>query len=161
MNQQGRLLKIEDYGNSYDYLIAALVEFPKEMWKFKPSEKEWSIHEIIIHLADSEANSFVRCRRFIAEPGKIVMAYDQDIWAQRLNYHDQDVDEALELFRMLRLSSYKLIKDLPEEIWKNTIDHPENGIMTFDEWLDIYEKHVRVHIAQMERVFNKWKNSSM
>ena len=32
----------------------------------------WSIHEIILHLADSEATCYVRCRHFIAEPGSSV-----------------------------------------------------------------------------------------
>ncbi len=60
---------IESYGKAYDLLTEALKKYPKEMWQWKPAADKWSIHEIIIHITDSEANAYVRCRRFIAEPG--------------------------------------------------------------------------------------------
>jgi hypothetical protein len=70
MEQQERLQKIESYGNAYSVLVEALKQFPPEMWQFRPSLDQWSIHELIVHIADSEANSYIRCRRFIAEPGE-------------------------------------------------------------------------------------------
>jgi hypothetical protein len=126
------------------------------MWTFKPSPEWWSIHEIVVHIADSEANSYVRCRRFVAEPGESVMAYDENRWAEALRYHDQDPDEAVELFKWLRLRSYRLIKALPESTWSHTVYHPENGTMTLDDWLDVYERHVREHVAQMQSVHAVW-----
>jgi hypothetical protein len=129
------------------------------MWQFKPAPDRWSIHEIIVHLADSEANSFVRCRCFVAEPGKTIMAYNQDLWASRTDYHRQSTDDALELFRLLRKSSYDLIKTLPDEAWLSTIIHPEVGSMAFEKWLVIYEEHVRKHIEQMRRNYDAWKKT--
>ncbi len=96
--------------------IRHLERFPKRMWRFKPSPKDWSIHEIIIHITDSEANSYVRCRRFVAEPGETLMAYDENGWAERLSYLEQDFEQAVALFKLLRASSYHLIKDLPEAV---------------------------------------------
>ena len=153
MNHTERLKKIESYGQAYDKLMAALARFPRAMWQYRPSPDRWTIHEIIVHIADSEANNYARCRRFIAEPGSTVMAYDEMVWAQRLNYHAQSPEAAIELFRQLRASSYELIKPLPEAIWANTIVHPENGVMTMDDWLDIYDRHVPDHIAQMQAVY--------
>lgn len=149
--------KIESYGNAFNNLIAALNELPKEMWQFKPSPVEWSIHEIIIHIADSETNSYIRCRRFIAEPGTMVMAYNQDLWASELNYHEQNIEDALELFRLLRLTTYKLIKNIPPQTWANIVEHSESGIITMNDWLNIYERHIPIHIAQMKRNFVNWK----
>jgi len=152
-----RLQKIESYGQAYDKLVAALPRFPREMWQYRPSSDRWTIHEIIVHIADSEANSYARCRRFIAEPGSTVMAYDEMAWAQRLNYHAQSPEAAIELFRQLRAGSFELIKTLPEETWTNTIIHPESGVMTMDEWLDIYDRHIPDHIAQMQEVYAAWQ----
>jgi hypothetical protein len=157
MNHAERLKKIESYGQAYDQLIAALPRFPREMWQYRPSPDRWTIHEIIVHIADSEANSYARCRRFIAEPGSTVMAYDEMAWAKRLNYHAQSPAAAIELFRQLRASSYELIKTLPEAIWTNTIVHPDNGVMTMDDWLDVYDRHVPDHIAQMQEVYSAWQ----
>ena len=156
MTSAERLQKIESYGGAYAELVDALTQFPKEMWRFKPSPERWSIHEIVVHLADSEANSYVRCRRLIAEPGQSVMAYDENRWAEYLRYHDQSTQEALELFKWLRLESYRLIRPLPEPVWSNSVFHPEHGNYTLDDWLVIYERHVREHVRQMQANYQAW-----
>jgi hypothetical protein len=127
------------------------------MWTYRPDEQDWTIHEILVHIADSEANSYIRCRRFIAEPGSDVMGYDEAGWARKLDYHSRNVAEALELFRLLRHSSYELIRDLPEAVWSNTVVHSESGRMTFDDWLDTYARHVPEHIAQMRAIYHTWR----
>jgi hypothetical protein len=159
MTLQERTKLIESYGHAYPLLQSAIKQFPREMWQFKPSPDRWSIHEIIIHLADSEANSFARCRCFVAEPGKTIMAYDQDLWASRCDYHRQSTEDALELFRLLRKMSYDLIRRLPEAAWNSTVNHPEVGAMSFEQWLVIYEEHVRKHIGQMQRDYDGWQQS--
>ncbi len=157
MTNAERSHKIESYGAAYERLLAALPQFPRAMWQYRAAPDGWTIHEIIVHIADSEANSYTRCRRLIAEPGLTVMAYDEMAWARRLNYHAQSPDAALELFKQLRAASYALIKALPETTWTHTIVHPENGVMTMDDWLDVYDRHIPDHIAQMQAVYAAWQ----
>ena len=160
MTKQERNTLIESYGNAYNILVEALKEFPKDMWQWNPAPEKWSIHEIIIHIADSEANSFVRCRRFIAEPGSGVYGYDQDAWAKKTDYHAQSTGNALELFKWLRKMSYDLLKTVNDETWTSAyVQHSEVGKMTFEEWLKIYEEHIPVHIRQMKRNLEAWKNT--
>lgn len=149
--------KIESYGAAYDKLMATLPQFPREMWQYRATPDSWTIHEIIVHLADSEVNSYVRCRRFVAEPGSPVLGYDEMGWAQRLDYHAQNPDAALELFKQLRAASYELIKTLPETTWANIVVHSENGMMTMDDWLNVYDRHIPDHIAQMQAVYAAWQ----
>lgn len=156
MTPEQRLAKIESYGAAFQRLSEALLRFPREMWQFRPSPDAWTIHEIIVHIADSEANSFIRCRRFIAEPGSQVLGYDENQWARSLRYHQQSPEDALSLFQCLRKNSYELIKELPEAVWANTVVHSENGVMTMDDWLDTYERHIRDHISQMQAVYDAW-----
>ena len=75
MTPELRIQKIESYGNAYEALVAAVGKFPREMWQFRDEHGCWSIHEHVVHIADSEANSYIRCRRLIAEPGLSLMAY--------------------------------------------------------------------------------------
>lgn len=156
---QERHQKIESYGRAYELLVEGLRQFPQEMWHFRVASDHWTIHEIVVHIADSEANSYIRCRRFIAEPGQAVMAYDEQGWAVALDYHRQSTDQALELFKWLRHNTYQLIRALPETVWTNTVYHPENGTMTMDDWLDIYERHIPEHLAQMRINYEAWQNS--
>jgi hypothetical protein len=159
MTPKERKSKIRSYGKAHAELKQALRKFPKRMWKYKPAPDRWSIHEIIVHMADSEANSYVRCRRFIAEPGKQVLGYDENGWSRVLDYHRQNTEIALELFKHLRKSSYELIKSLPDSVWSNVVEHTERGIMTFDQWLETYEKHTHSHISQIQKNYELWKAS--
>ena len=152
-----RKAKIESYGNDYEKLAAALESLPREMWEFRDEHGCWSVHEHIIHIADSEVNSYIRCRRLISEPGKPLMAYDENQWAESLRYHEQSVEDTLQLFKWLRLKSYTLIKSLPDSVWSHTCYHPENGDMTLDDWLDVYAVHVDEHIQYMRENYEAWR----
>lgn len=158
MTPEERTRRIESYGAAGDELRDALRSIPREAWDFRPEPGKWTIREIIVHLADAEAHGYIRCRTGIAEPGGDVNGYEQDDWATRLGYADQDPDEALELFEMLRRSTHRLITRLPEAVWANTVRHSTRGIWTLDEWLDTYEQHVRVHVAQIGRNHAAWAN---
>ena len=160
MTPQERLRKIESYGNAHTRLVDALRGFPREMWQFRDEHGCWSIHEHIVHITDSEANSYIRCRRLIAERGEPLMAYDENVWAASLAYHDQSVEDALALFEWLRHKSYTLIRSLPEEVWAHTAYHPENGEMSLDDWLDTYERHVPEHIKYMRENLQAWRSGA-
>jgi len=157
MTGEQRERQIESYGRAYDQLVAALAAWPRAMWHYHAPTDPWTIHEIVLHIADSEANSYVRARRAIAEPGSGVMGYDEMGWARALNYSGQDADEALALFRLLRGNTYRLVRTLPAAVWQQTIAHSENGTMTLDDWLDQYEKHVPEHVAQMQAIHQAWQ----
>ena len=42
----------------------------------------WSARQIIHHVADSEAQSYARLRRLIAEPGTHIQGYDEASWGE-------------------------------------------------------------------------------
>ena len=157
MTPEERKLRLDSYGDAHSLLIEAIKHFPREMWQFRPTVGDFTIHEIVVHVADSEANSFVRARRAIAEPGSAVLNYDEMQWAHALRYHEQSPADAIELFKWLRGNTYKLIRSLPESAWTNTIVHSESGVMTLDNWLDVYDRHVPEHISQMQSVYDVWQ----
>jgi hypothetical protein len=117
--------KIELYGKGYALLMETLKGIPREMWKFKPEPKEWSVHEVLIHLADSESNGALRARKLIVEPGGTLMGYDQDKWAIELDYHDQNYEDTLEIVRLVRKTTYELLKKQPDEVFDHWVKHPE------------------------------------
>lgn len=160
MDAKERAQKIELYGKGFELLIETLSVIPRQAWKFKPAPAEWSIHEIIIHLADSESNSALRARLLAVEPGRALMAYDQDKWALMLNYHDQDVDDALQVTKYARLTTYKWLKTLPEEVFSHAVIHPEyEEPYTFEKWLVLYSEHIPGHVLQIKAVYDAWKSA--
>lgn len=149
---------LESYINGYDKLAAAIQNAESEMLYFKPAENKWSTVEVIVHLADAECYANVRFRKAIAESGCTVDVYDHNAWAKLLDYQNQDIVTALALFKIIRLNNYKILSRLNDRVWDNFIMHPERGKVTLLNLLNIYVDHVHVHIKQIERNFEAFKN---
>jgi len=158
MNKAERNAKIEEYGRGFDLFTAALAELPREAWEFKPAPAEWSVHEIVLHMADSESIGAHRIRKLIAEPGSTLMPYDEAIWAQALNYRNQNADDALQSFRLTRQMTHHLLKTLPDEVFTHSVIHPVfDEPYTFEQWLNIYTDHVPEHVGQLKYNHRAWK----
>jgi hypothetical protein len=153
--------KIEQYGLGFDLLTAALAEVPFEAWSYRPAPDEWSVHEIIVHMADSESMSALRARKLIVEPGSMLMGYEEAKWADALGYKEQSAEDALEIIRLARQSTYELLKRQPDEVFRHSVIHPEypDHPYTFEGWLDIYARHIPDHIEQLKRSYQAWKDS--
>ena len=156
MKRDDRRQKVESFGRAPALLSGALRQFPKKMWLYKPSADRWSIHEIILHLADSEASAYLYCRRFIAEPGSQAPEFDAARWASSLGYFHQSTREALEIIRRLRKMTYQLLAALPDHVWDCTMSHPRDAQVSLDRWVEIQERHIPHHIEQMRDNYDGW-----
>jgi hypothetical protein len=156
MTRDERRQALESFGRAPVLLSAVLRELPKKMWLFKPAPSRWSIHEIIVHLADSEASSYVRCRHLIAEPGKAGPEFDPARWAGTLGYFHQSTREALEIIRRLRRMTYGLLASVPDPVWLHTFQHPQEGEMSLERWIQRQERHIPHHIDQIRRNYDAW-----
>lgn len=153
--------KIEQYGRGFHLLSAALAKVPREAWSYRPAPNEWSVHEIIVHMADSESMSALRARKLIAEPGSLLMGYEEAKWADELGYIEQSAEDALEIIRLARQSTYGLLKRQPDEVFTHSVIHPEypDDPYTFEDWLNIYARHIPDHIDQLIRSYQAWVGS--
>ncbi|MEN8614875.1 DinB family protein [Dehalogenimonas sp. THU2] len=150
MDSETRKLVLDSFGAASQQLQAVLDATDPAKWHMTPAPNEWSIRQIIFHIADSEANYYLRLRKAIAEPGGVVVAYDQNLWDNSLAYEDRSTDEALALFRLLRASSYRLLAQLPEKTWSNPVQHSERGRLTLEDLLLGSVSHIAEHIQQIE-----------
>lgn len=88
------------------------------------------------------------------------MGYDQDKWAVTLNYHEQSLEDALETTRLVRKTTYELLKKQPDEVFAHSVKHPEYAEpYTFEKWLNIYSGHIPGHIEQIKKNVVTWSNS--
>ncbi len=148
------------YQAGYDRLTEQLDQFPEEAIHFKPAPDKWSIAGIIIHIADAEANAYIRLRKAIAESGSEIITYDHTAWSGSLYYEDMNYKDALEMIRILRKNMYEVLKRLPEEAWHNYIIHPETGRITVKDGVQLYIEHIEMHIQQMHRNFYDWTKAN-
>jgi len=156
MTRDERRQVLESFGRAPVLLSTVLRQLPKKMWLYKPSANRWSIHEIIVHLADSEASSYVRCRHLIAEPGIALPEFDPEKWAGTLGYFHQSTREALEIIRRLRRMTYTLIAKLPESVWLHAMQDPKEGEISLEKWIEGQERHIPHHIDQIRENYQIW-----
>jgi len=112
----------------------------------------WSARQIIHHVADSEAQSYARLRRLIAEPGAQIQGYDEAGWGENetLGYKTLPIAQSLDVFKAVRASSLEIIKRLKPEQLDNSGTHNESGEYTIMTWLETYISHPLEHAAQIK-----------
>jgi len=136
----------------------AVGKCPRRMWGWSPRPgKHWSIREVIWHLADTEANIFVRLRKAACEPGSAVVAWDQEKWSKGQGYRGMDPHLALALWGVLRESNVTLLKRLPAGAWSRRVKHPDYGPITLEWNVTMGAWHLRNHLAQILRRLREWK----
>ena len=140
------------YETAPSRIAAAIEGLSEAVIHHKPEEEDWSIHEVVIHLADSEAIGFWRLRKTLAEAESTLAVYDEAAWASNLAYQTQDRTLALALFTALRASTAALLRSLPTEAWERTSLHPEQGKMSVYDIFNLYVEHGDVHLQQIQRL---------
>ncbi len=124
---------------------------------FKPAPDKWSVRTIVCHLADSEMVAAMRFRQVIAEANPTMQAFDQDAWANHLDYSQRKISQALETFRRVRSDTYELLKDLPEEAYSRKGTHSERGELTLLDLLKHFAEHAEGHVRQIQNVRAAYK----
>ena len=117
----------------------------------KADKEGWTPRQVIHHLADSEAQSYSRLRRLIAEPGSLIQGYDENKWAEssKLGYKSEDVQGSLEVFKAVRQASYELIKRLSQKDLEIEGTHSESGAYSVGKCIKTYTNHPLDHANQI------------
>ncbi|HYP02332.1 MAG TPA: DinB family protein [Pyrinomonadaceae bacterium] len=143
---------IAQYEDGFAEVQRALANFPLEQLTARPLPGKWSACEIVQHLADSEMRGALRLRQLLAEDRPAIQAYDQDAYAERLNYNARDIAPALDAFRAARLTTAQLLPQMTDADWAREGTHPDHPRYTADNWLEIYAAHAYNHAAQIRRL---------
>lgn len=143
---------IKEYSLGYQFLREAIEGLTEEAFHFKPGPGQWSIHQILIHVADSELVSTQRLKKVLAEEEPLLSTQDQDAWAIQLDYDQLDSEQYLLLFKLLRSTMLPIIAKLSAEQFERVGLYADAGPFTFKQLLEYRVKHIRGHLAQIERV---------
>ena len=119
----------------------------------KSDSEGWTPRQVIHHMADSEAQSYARLRRLIAEPGSTIQGYDEGKWAENstLGYKTEPIETAIQVIAAVRQSTFELLKRLKSEQLKNSGIHTESGLYSIQDWLKSYINHPLDHANQIKK----------
>jgi hypothetical protein len=157
MTPTERRALITRYAEGPERLREALAEVPEAAMQWRPGPGKWSVHEVVVHCADSEVNAHGRIRMLIAEKEPVIQGYDQDEWARRFDYHARPMGTALVTVEAVRANTVPILESLTDADWKKVGRHTEAGSYGAEDWLRSYGGHLEVHSAQIRRNIAAWK----
>lgn len=127
-----------------------------DRWKTRPSEKEWSLGEIICHLRDVEREvHFPRIQLVAREDNPFVSAVDSDVWAEEQDYCSQDPAAAVRDFIAARKTTLEFLRALPADAWSRPCRHAIFGPTTLAEITSLVSDHDRVHVEQLKTTLQR------
>jgi hypothetical protein len=113
----------------------------------------WTPRQVVHHLADSEAQSYARIRRLLAEPeGSVIQGYDEGAWANcpTLGYTQLSIENSFAVYLSVRAASLDVLGRMQLSDLEKFGMHSESGKYTVTDWLKVYSSHPRDHGDQIK-----------
>jgi hypothetical protein len=112
--------------------------------------RNWTVRQIVHHLADSHVNSYVRFKWALTEEQPTIKAYDEGRWAALADSRHGDIAAPLALLEGLHFRWVELLRSMSEEQFGSSFIHPETGAaVALRAALAYYAWHCRHHVGQI------------
>lgn len=117
-----------------------------------PLSGEWSVAQIVHHLADSHMVCCIRIKLLLTEEHPAFVAYSQPAFGQTPDATQAGIQDSLDLLQGLHARWVRLLESLPEEAWARTGYNPQSGsVRSLDDILRTYAHHGEAHLDQIRR----------
>jgi uncharacterized damage-inducible protein DinB len=113
-------------------------------------EGGWTIRQVLHHLPDSHMNAYVRMKLAVTESSPAVKSYDEAAWAELPEARSAPVAISLDLLEALHRRWVAFLTALPDPAFGRTFAHPDLGLLTVDQSLQMYAWHCRHHTAHVQ-----------
>jgi hypothetical protein len=117
-------------------------------------EGGWNPRQIVHHIADSHMNAFIRMKLILTENHPTLKPYDQDLWAA-MNDYTYDIAPSMAIVSGIQERMANVLEQANAEDLSKTADHPDNGVMTLQNLLDMYAEHGKHHVQQIVGLRNR------
>ena len=158
-NPAGEFVAEENYSPArHDEFIATIEKAPAAMRdavkgldndQLDTKYRNWTIRQIVHHVADSHANSYIRFKWALTENNPTIKAYDEGLWSELQDARTGDIAAPLALLDGLHAKWVQLLRSMSEEQFSRPFVHPEGGPRILRGILPYYAWHCRHHTAQI------------
>ena len=112
--------------------------------------RNWTVRQIVHHLADSHVNSYVRFKWALTEERPTIKAYDEGRWAALEDSRAGDIAAPLALLEGLHARWVQLLRAMTDEQFARSFHHPQSGeVVRLSAALCYYAWHCRHHTGQI------------
>jgi hypothetical protein len=110
---------------------------------------KWSVRFILHHLADSETVFNDRIRRVLSEPRQVLWVYDQDAWANGLDYARVPLELSRRIYEPVRSAIIYFARLHYENNGHLEFVHSTTGVRTLKDELEKVAWHNAHHLNQI------------
>jgi uncharacterized damage-inducible protein DinB len=112
-------------------------------------EGGWTVRQVVHHVADSHANSYVRFKLALTEDWPTIKPYDEAAWANLADSRTLPIDGSLTMIEALHGRWVALLESLSDEDFEKGYNHPAMGRQNLATGLALYAWHSRHHTAHI------------
>jgi hypothetical protein len=118
----------------------------------------WTVRQVVHHLPDSHMNAFIRFKLALTEDTPTIKPYNEAEWAKLEDARSTPIETSLGLLDGVHDRWVRIMNAMSPSDFQRKLNHPENGVMTLDDLLAMYEWHGRHHTAHVTnlRQRNGW-----
>jgi hypothetical protein len=106
----------------------------------------WSIAQLTVHLLDSDLVIADRIKRVIAEDEPALLAFDEDLWIDRLDPGAFPIEEVVNLFAAHRHWMARILRSRPEADFARVGMHSEAGRKSLADLVATAVGHLDHHL---------------
>jgi DinB family protein len=110
---------------------------------------KWPVRFILLHLADSETVLFDRIRRILSEPRQVLWVFDQDAWAEGLDYSRVPLDISRRVYESVRNAIIYYGTLYYEQKGHFEFVHSVPGVRTLKDEFEKVASHNQHHLGQI------------
>jgi hypothetical protein len=147
---EGRLREaIADIAATPARLRAAVAGLTDEQLDTPYRPGGWTVRQVIHHVADSHANSYIRIRLALTEEEPTIKPYDEASWAELPDAKSLPVEVSLGMLDSMHYRWVSLLNTLTPSDFTRTFRHPEMGLLRLDVNTCLYAWHGKHHEAHI------------
>ena len=134
-----------------------IAEVSPEQAVWKPKRSQWSIMEVVNHLADEEVEDFLRRLELtLVDPSVPWPSIDPQGWPAARGYLERDLGESIERFLGESARSVAWLLGLSDAGLDRVHEHPSLGQLRAGDLLASWLAHDLIHIRQLTRLHYRW-----
>ncbi|MCD9022901.1 DinB family protein [Cohnella silvisoli] len=145
-------VNIDTYLHTYEQLQEAIEGLSDEQLKWKATDAQWSVTEVLAHLADHNIVVSFRIREVLSGSEVRLPAFSQDPWVAGQKANEGKASDILDIFRNLLIYNSLLFRRLTVEDWNKTGVNFKGETVTLAAIIQSFIAHVQVHLAQISRI---------
>jgi hypothetical protein len=109
----------------------------------------WTVRQVVHHVPDSHMNAFIRFKLALTEDTPTIKPYDESAWAKLEDARSTPIETSLALLDSLHDRWVRVLRAMADAEFSRELNHPENGLMSLDQVLAMYEWHGKHHVAHI------------